>query len=188
MERIEMSGKALERPEALRQVLDGVVGQKAAAEGLNVAKETLRGWMIEAGLWQAARGRRVTLHPPRPRRARVGEVVQIDGSPPRLVRRPRQALHAHRLHRRCHEPGDACAFCTGGHRRRSWRRAHRTAAWPGDPSLQGLRRRPGRARAPRHLYLAQLPDISILPCTGLTPNDRARIITNSAHDGRLAQR
>jgi transposase len=149
MERIEMSGKELKRLEVLRQVLDGVVSQKAAAEslgltdrqvrrlrrryeaqgtaglvdrrrgkpsgrrlapsfkervmsrlsqcyadfgptlaaehlaaeGLNVSKETLRGWMIEAGLWRAARGRRVTLHPPRPRRARLGELVQIDGSP-----------------------------------------------------------------------------------------------------------
>ena len=149
MERIEMSDKELKRLEVLRQVLDGVVSQKAvaerlgltdrqvrrllrryeaqgaaglvdrrrgkpsgrrlapsfkervmarlsqcyadfgptlaaehlAAEGLSVSKETLRGWMIEAGLWQAARGRRVTLHPPRPRRARLGELVQIDGSP-----------------------------------------------------------------------------------------------------------
>jgi transposase len=50
-------------------------------EGLQVSKETLRGWMIEAGLWQAAKGRRIGLHPPRPRRARLGELVQIDGSP-----------------------------------------------------------------------------------------------------------
>jgi hypothetical protein len=50
-------------------------------EGLQVSKETLRGWMIEAGLWQAAKGRRVCLHPPRPRRPRRGELVQIDGSP-----------------------------------------------------------------------------------------------------------
>ena len=50
-------------------------------DGLQVSKETLRGWMIEAGLWQAAKGRRVCLHPPRPRRPRCGELVQIDGSP-----------------------------------------------------------------------------------------------------------
>ena len=50
-------------------------------EGLAVSKETLRGWMIEAGLWQAAKGRRVCLHPPRPRRPRCGELIQIDGSP-----------------------------------------------------------------------------------------------------------
>ena len=50
-------------------------------DGLQVSKETLRVWMIEAGLWQAAKGRRVCLHPPRPRRPRCGELVQIDGSP-----------------------------------------------------------------------------------------------------------
>lgn len=52
-----------------------------AQEGLSVSKETLRGWMIEAGLWQAAKGRRQKLHPPRPRRPRQGELIQIDGSP-----------------------------------------------------------------------------------------------------------
>ena len=50
-------------------------------EGLQVSKETLRGWMLEAGLWQAAKGHRISLHPPRPRRTRLGELVQIDGSP-----------------------------------------------------------------------------------------------------------
>ena len=50
-------------------------------EGLLVSKETLRGWMIDAGLWQAEKGRQVCLHPPRPRRPRCGELVQIDGSP-----------------------------------------------------------------------------------------------------------
>ena len=50
-------------------------------EGHKLSKETLRGWMIEAGLWRAARGRRQSLHPPRPRRSRQGELVQIDGSP-----------------------------------------------------------------------------------------------------------
>ena len=48
--------------------------------GFQVSKETLRGWLIEAGLWQAAQGRRQRLHPPRPRRSRQGELVQIDGS------------------------------------------------------------------------------------------------------------
>lgn len=50
------------------------------AEDVQVSKETLRNWMIEAGLWRAGthRGR---AHPPRPRRPRLGELVQIDGSP-----------------------------------------------------------------------------------------------------------
>ncbi len=50
------------------------------AEGFTVSKETLRGWMIEAGVWQAKHKRPPRLHPPRPRRARLGELVQIDGS------------------------------------------------------------------------------------------------------------
>lgn len=50
-------------------------------DGYCVSKETLRTWMAEAGLWQVARGRRQTLHPPRLRRPRMGELIQIDGSP-----------------------------------------------------------------------------------------------------------
>lgn len=50
-------------------------------DGHAVSKETLRTWMIEAGLWQVAKGRRQTLHPPRLRRPRRGELIQIDGSP-----------------------------------------------------------------------------------------------------------
>ncbi|WP_196481602.1 ISNCY family transposase, partial [Burkholderia multivorans] len=51
-----------------------------AEEGFTVSKETLRGWMVEAGLWQARHKRMPRLHPPRPRRSRLGELVQIDGS------------------------------------------------------------------------------------------------------------
>lgn len=50
------------------------------AEGFTVSKETLRGWMIEAGLWQAKSPGAPCVHPPRPRRPRRGELVQIDGS------------------------------------------------------------------------------------------------------------
>ncbi|MFC4487226.1 helix-turn-helix domain-containing protein [Tepidiphilus baoligensis] len=42
MERIEMSGKALKRLEVLRQVLDGVVGQKAATERLGLTDRQVR--------------------------------------------------------------------------------------------------------------------------------------------------
>lgn len=49
-------------------------------EGFQLSKETLRNWMIEACLWRAAKKRDRT-HPPRPRRPRLGELVQIDGSP-----------------------------------------------------------------------------------------------------------
>jgi hypothetical protein len=47
--------------------------------GLVVSRETLRGWMIEAGVWipRSRRPRRV--HQPRNRRSALGELVQIDG-------------------------------------------------------------------------------------------------------------
>jgi transposase len=49
-------------------------------DGFNLSKETLRGWMMEAGLWRAGK-KRADVHPPRQRRPRLGELVQIDGSP-----------------------------------------------------------------------------------------------------------
>ena len=49
--------------------------------GYRLSVETLRGWLIEAGLWQPQARRRARLHPPRERRPCVGELVQIDGSP-----------------------------------------------------------------------------------------------------------
>jgi transposase len=48
--------------------------------GLGCSVETLRGWMMQAGLWQAKRRRAVRVHSPRARRACLGELVQIDGS------------------------------------------------------------------------------------------------------------
>ena len=47
--------------------------------GLSVSRETLRQWIIEAGLWSPRRQRR-QFHPPRLRRERLGELIQIDGS------------------------------------------------------------------------------------------------------------
>jgi transposase len=48
--------------------------------GLTVALETLRQWMVAAGLWRTRKERRRRPQPPRARRACVGELVQIDGS------------------------------------------------------------------------------------------------------------
>jgi hypothetical protein len=47
--------------------------------GLKISRETLRGWMIEAGLWLSRQQRR-RFHQPRLRREALGELVQIDGS------------------------------------------------------------------------------------------------------------
>ena len=49
--------------------------------GHRLSAETLRGWMIEDGLWRAKARRAVREHPSRPRRECLGDLVQIDGSP-----------------------------------------------------------------------------------------------------------
>ena len=54
--------------EKLREVHDIVLG-----------RETLRLWMIEAGIWADRKQRRKHVHQPRHRRECVGELVQIDG-------------------------------------------------------------------------------------------------------------
>ena len=48
---------------------------------LTVSRETLRRWMIDAGLWRAKAVRPVRVHQRRARRPRLGELIQIDGSP-----------------------------------------------------------------------------------------------------------
>ena len=61
-------------------------GPTLAAEKLaevhdcRVSRETLRKWMIEDGLWLDRRRRLPSVHQPRNRRERIGELIQIDGS------------------------------------------------------------------------------------------------------------
>jgi len=49
--------------------------------GHRLSAETLRGWMIEDGLWEPKARREMREHPSRPRRDCLGDLVQIDGSP-----------------------------------------------------------------------------------------------------------
>ena len=49
--------------------------------GLKLSVETTRQLMIGAGYWKPKRGGTVCAHPMRERRARFGEMIQIDGSP-----------------------------------------------------------------------------------------------------------
>ena len=80
------------KPEALRRAVLTIIrqwywdfGPTLAAEklredhGIALGRETLRQWMIEAGLWRD-RKQRKQVHQPRPRRECVGELVQVDGS------------------------------------------------------------------------------------------------------------
>jgi transposase len=55
--------------------------EKLAIEGVCLSVEAVRQLMIAEGLWQPRRARRPVIHQLRERRARVGELVQIDGSP-----------------------------------------------------------------------------------------------------------
>ena len=55
--------------------------EKLAIEGVSLSVETVRQLLIGEGLWKAKAVRRPVLHQLRERRARLGELVQIDGSP-----------------------------------------------------------------------------------------------------------
>jgi transposase len=47
--------------------------------GICVGRETLRGWLTEAGIWLTRAARTLRVHQPRHRRQCFGELVQIDG-------------------------------------------------------------------------------------------------------------
>ena len=49
--------------------------------GYRLSVETLRRWMMAEGLWTVKSRRRARIHQRRPRRACLGELVQLDGSP-----------------------------------------------------------------------------------------------------------
>jgi hypothetical protein len=73
----------------------------AKRHSLRVSVETLRQWMMAAGLWRAKTRYERRAFPRRERRARIGELVQIDGSNHDWFDWPRRAVHTHRVHRRC---------------------------------------------------------------------------------------
>src|SRR6266545_1174709 len=52
----------------------------AELHGIRLARETIRQWMMAAGLWKDRRQRMQPVHQPRHRRDCVGELIQIDGS------------------------------------------------------------------------------------------------------------
>jgi hypothetical protein len=52
----------------------------AELHGIHLGRETLRQWMVAAGLWKDRRARLKAVHQPRYRRDCFGELIQIDGS------------------------------------------------------------------------------------------------------------
>jgi hypothetical protein len=58
-----------------------LAGEKLAElHGIDLARETIRQWMMAAGLWKDRRQRLRPVHQPRHRRDCMGELIQIDGS------------------------------------------------------------------------------------------------------------
>jgi transposase len=55
--------------------------KRTEAHGLRLGVESVRQLLIAEGLWQPQRARKVVIHQLRERRARLGELVQLDGSP-----------------------------------------------------------------------------------------------------------
>src|SRR5260370_25455698 len=78
---VELRDKAL----AIIRERYGDFGPALAAEklrevhGIALGRETLRLWLIAAGIWADRKQRRKRVHQPRHRRECVGELVQIDG-------------------------------------------------------------------------------------------------------------
>lgn len=55
--------------------------EKLTIKGVSLSVEAVRQLLIAEGLWQVRRAHRPVIHQLRERRARVGELIQIDGSP-----------------------------------------------------------------------------------------------------------
>src|SRR5229473_1366470 len=60
--------------------LMGAAEKLADLHDIHLARETVRQWMITAGLWKDRRARLKPVHQPRYRRDCLGELIQIDGS------------------------------------------------------------------------------------------------------------
>lgn len=66
--------------------------------GVVLAKETVRRWMRDAGLWIPRKQRPPKIHQPRNRRSCLGELIQIDGSDSPMVRGARAGVHITRVY------------------------------------------------------------------------------------------
>ena len=58
-----------------------LAAEKLACDGEVISRETVRNLMTEAGLWKPKSRKNKKVHQTRERRARFGELIQIDGSP-----------------------------------------------------------------------------------------------------------
>ena len=65
------------RPSSQRSAADRATGRRRC---INVGRETLRIWRLEASLWADRQQRRDRVYQPRYRRECVGDLVHVDGS------------------------------------------------------------------------------------------------------------
>src|SRR5450432_1039430 len=70
-----------------------LAAEHLAQEGLSVSRETLRKWMVQAGLWRPRAQRVKTIHVWRERRASFGELVMQDSSPFRWLEERGPSCH-----------------------------------------------------------------------------------------------
>jgi len=104
--RLRGGGSNRKIPEAMRQRAMGelrqaryagfgptLAAEHLARQGLAVSRETLRGWMSAAGLWQTRRRKVKGVHVWRPRRCSWGELVMMDSSPFRWLEERGPACH-----------------------------------------------------------------------------------------------
>jgi hypothetical protein len=91
--RAAAGSRATDPPAAVRTKVIGIIRERypdfgptladeklAELHGIELASETIRQWMMAAGLWKDRRQRMRPVHQPRHRRDCVGELIQIDGS------------------------------------------------------------------------------------------------------------
>ena len=85
--------------------------------GISLGLETVRGLMIQAGLWTPRRDRAPKVHQPRNRRACLGELIQIDGSDHAWFEERGPSCTLLVFVGRLDEPSDAAVLCAHGNRR-----------------------------------------------------------------------
>ena len=92
-----------------------LAGEKLAElHGIRLARETIRQWMMVAGLWKDRRQRMRPVHQPRHRRGLHWRADPDRRIATLVVRGARTAMHVAGLYRRRDEPVDASAVCGDG--------------------------------------------------------------------------
>jgi len=82
-----------------------------AGHGIALGRETLRLWMIGAGIWADRKQRRKHVHQPAIAASASASWCKSTAASTGGSRTARAAMHAARVHRRCDQPADAASVC-----------------------------------------------------------------------------